>query len=137
MNMFLYFWSFGNRTGKKLFLILNMNNAMLFEKDTNNETKAIAQIFRSTVSTYKYYWFISILDIVVKEQRRNLTFWEIIAGMVAEAWYPIHYFRLNYGKSDSFYTQIIEIQKDLNIPIDASKNRAAITCYELTKIPIK
>lgn len=95
---------------------------MLFEKDTNNETKAIAQIFNNTVATYKYYWFVSILDIVVKEQRRQISFWEIIVGMVAEAWYPIHYFRLSFGKADSLYTQIIELQNELNIPIDAKKS---------------
>lgn len=95
---------------------------MLFEKDTNTETKVIAQIFNNTVATYKYYWFVSILDIVVKEQRRQISFWEIIVGMVVEAWYPIHYFRLSFGKSDSLYNQIIEIQKELNIPIDAKKS---------------
>jgi len=95
---------------------------MSFEKDTNTETKEIAQIFNNTVATYKYYWFVSILDIVVKEQRRQLSFWEIIVGMVVEAWYPIHYFRLSFGKSDSLYNQIIEIQKELNIPIDAKKS---------------
>ncbi|HRZ98583.1 MAG TPA: HNH endonuclease domain-containing protein [Paludibacter sp.] len=95
---------------------------MLFEKNVKPETKVIAQIFSKTVATYKYYWFVSILDIVVKEQRRKISFWEIIVGMVAEAWYPIHYFRLNFGKSDSFYNQIIEIQKILNIPINAKKS---------------
>jgi len=40
---------------------------MLFDKKPNTETKEIAQIFNNTVATYKYYWFISILDIVVKE----------------------------------------------------------------------
>jgi hypothetical protein len=42
--------------------------------------------------------------------------------MVAEAWYPIHYFRLSFGKSDSFYNQIVEIQQILNIPINAKKS---------------
>ncbi len=95
---------------------------MLFEKNPTTETKEIAQIFNNTVATYKYYWFVSILDIVVKEQRRQISFWEIIVGMVVEAWYPIHYFRLSFGKSDSLYMQIIEIQKELNIPIDAKKS---------------
>ena len=85
------------------------------------DTKGLNQIYNNTVATYKYYWFVSILDIVVKEQRRQISFWEIIVGMVAEAWYPIHYFRLSFGKADSLYTQIIELQKELNIPIDARK----------------
>lgn len=96
---------------------------MLFaEKITNAESKVIGQIFNNTVATYKYYWFVSVLDIVVKEQRRKISFWEVIVGMVAEAWYPIHYFRLSFGKSDSFYNQIIEIQQILNIPVNAKKS---------------
>jgi len=95
---------------------------MLFEKNPTTETKEIAQIFNNTVATYKYYWFVSILDIVVKEQRRQLSFWEIIVGMVVEAWYPIHYFRLSFGLSDSFYKQMIKLQSELNIPIDSKKD---------------
>lgn len=94
---------------------------MNFPSDKYIDTRVLTQIYNNTVATYKYYWFISILDIAVKEQRQQISFWEIIVGMVAEAWYPIHYFRLSFGKADSFYTQIIEIQRELNIPIDAKK----------------
>lgn len=62
------------------------------------------------------------MDIVVKEQRRQISFWKIIVGMITEAWYPIHYFRLSFGKSDSLYNKIIKLQKEVNIPIDANKN---------------
>jgi hypothetical protein len=95
---------------------------MNLPKDNCLDTRLLGQIYNNTVATYKYYWFVSILDIVVKEKRRQISFWEIIVGMVAEAWYPIHYFRLSFGKSDSFYTQILEIQQELNLPIDAQKD---------------
>lgn len=101
----------------------------------NNDQKVVAQIFDSTVATYKYYWFVSILDIAVLEQRRHISFWEIIIGMVAEAWYPIHYFRLSFGKSDSFYNQIIEIQEVLNIPIDAKKSDIKNTIRQQLNTP--
>lgn len=90
--------------------------------DKNIDTRVLTRIYNNTVATYKYYWFVSILDIAVKEQRRQISFWEIIVGMIAEAWYPIHYFRLSFGKADSLYNQIIELQKELNIPVDAKKN---------------
>ena len=99
------------------------------------DTKGLNQIYNNTVATYKFYWFVSILDIVVKEQRRQISFWEIIVGMVAEAWYPIHYFRLSFGKSDSFYTQIIEIQQELNIPIDAKKEIIKKTILDNIHLP--
>lgn len=79
------------------------------------------QVYDNTVATYKYYWLVSILDIYVKEGKTQISFWEIIVGMIAEAWYPIHFFRLSFGKADSLYAQIFELQKELNIPIDARK----------------
>ena len=50
-----------------------------------------------------------------------MTFWEIISGMIAESWYPIHYFRLSFGKSDSLNESSICLQKQMHIPIDANK----------------
>jgi len=94
---------------------------MTLPSDKKLDTRVLSQIYDNTVATYKYYWFVSLLDIFVKTQRRKISFWEIIVGMIAEAWYPIHYFHLSFGKSDSLYEQIIELQKVLNIPIDTNK----------------
>lgn len=89
--------------------------------DNKLNTRILGQIYDKTSATYKYYWFVSILNLVVIEKRRQFSFWEIITRWIAEAWYPVHYFRLSFGKSDSLYNQIIELQKELNIPIDARK----------------
>lgn len=90
--------------------------------DNRLNINRLSQIFNNTVATYKFYWFLSILELLVKNGNRKLSLWEIIAGMIAEAWYPVHYFKLSFGKSDSLYEQIIAIQRELNIPIDASKD---------------
>jgi len=95
---------------------------MTLPLDKHIDTKILAQIYNNTVATYKFYWFVSILDIVVKEQRRQISVWKIIIGMIAEAWYPIHYFRLSFGKSDSLFDRIVAIQQQLNIPIDINKD---------------
>jgi hypothetical protein len=95
---------------------------MQLPQDNKLEISRLAQIYNNTVATYKFYWFVSILDIVVMEQRKQMSVWEIIVGMIAEAWYPIHYFRLSFGKSDSLYDKIITIQQNLNIPIGANKD---------------
>jgi hypothetical protein len=89
--------------------------------DKKLDTRVLAQIYNNTAATYKFYWFVSLLDIFVKKQQRRISFWEIIVGMIAEAWYPIHYFRLSFGKSDSLYERIIQLQQELNIPIDISR----------------
>lgn len=84
---------------------------------------ALAGIFSNTTATYKFYWFVAMMDCVVKERKTRISFWEIIAGMVAESWYPIHYFKLSFGKSDSLFDKSLEIQKEFQISIEADKDK--------------
>lgn len=83
----------------------------------------LAGIFNSTSATYKYYWFVAMLDILVKERKSRMSFWEIIAGMVSESWYPIHYFKLSFGKSDSLFKQSLDIQQEFQISIESDKGK--------------
>ena len=80
-------------------------------------------IFSNTTATYKYYWFVAMLDILVKERKTRMSFWEIIAGMVSESWYPIHYFKLSFGKSDSLFEKSMEIQNVFQISIESDKEK--------------
>ena len=90
-------------------------------KNIFQDCHSLSHIFDNTVATYKFYWFISILDIVVKERKKKLTFCEIIAGMISESLYPIHYFRVSFGKSDSIFQQSIVLKDTLDISKGASK----------------
>ncbi len=96
---------------------------MTLPQNTKLPISALAGIFSNTTATYKFYWFVAMMDIVVKEQRTRISFWEIIAGMVAESWYPIHYFKLSFGKSDSLFVKSLEIQKAFQIPIESDKSK--------------
>lgn len=57
---------------------------MTLPQNTKLPISALAGIFSNTTATYKYYWFVAMMDIVVKERRTKMSFWEIVAGMVAE-----------------------------------------------------
>lgn len=83
----------------------------------------LAGIFSNTTATYKFYWFVAMLDILVKERKTRMSFWEIIAGMVSESWYPIHYFKLSFGKSDSLFKQSLDIQQEFQISIESDKEK--------------
>ena len=82
-------------------------------------TVRLGKIFANTVATYKYFWFLSILQIHAKTEELRIDVWNIVIRMIANAWYPIHYFRLSFGKSDSLFNIVIELQKITGIPIDA------------------
>lgn len=96
---------------------------MILQQNSKLPINRLGTIFSDTTATYKFYWFAVILDIVVKERKTRITFWEIIAGMVAESWYPIHYFKLSFGKSDSLFSKSIEIQKAFEISIESDKDK--------------
>ena len=81
-------------------------------------TQRLSRIFDKTVATYKYYWFLSILDLHVKHGRTRINVWEIMVDMVAYAWFPVTYFRLSFGKSESLYQAIWNLQEQYRIPIN-------------------
>ena len=85
-------------------------------------TNRLGKIFANTTATYKFFWFISILQIHAKSDTLKIDVWDIVIRMVANAWYPIHYFRLSFGKSDSLFDIVMELQQITRIPIDANIN---------------
>ena len=62
---------------------------MNLPQNINLPISSLARIFDNTTATYKFYWFVAMMDIVVKEHKKRISFWEIIAGMIA-APYPIN-----------------------------------------------
>ena len=44
--------------------------------------------------------------------------WDIMIHMVAHAWYPVNYFRLSFGNSESLYRAILTLQRENQIPIN-------------------
>ena len=87
---------------------------------TSLTTEALSRVFSHTTATYKFYWFIGILDLFVKEGKTRIDVWDIMIEMVANAWYPVCYFHLSFGKSESLYEAIWTIQRARNIPISLS-----------------
>ena len=96
-------------------------------------TKYLNRVFDKTVATYKYYWFLGILDLCVKHGKTRLNVWDIMIAMVANAWYPVIYFRLSFGKSESLYEAIWALQKEYNIPINISIRDLTDLLHELVQ----
>ncbi len=94
---------------------------MILPQNNKLPISYLAEIFNNTTATYKFYWFVAMLDILVKERKTSISFWEIIAGMVSESWYPIHYFKLSFGKADSLFDKSLEIQNAFQISIESDK----------------
>lgn len=98
-------------------------------------TRHLNRVFDKTVATYKYYWFLGILDLFVRQEKTRINVWEIMVTMVANAWYPVNYFRLSFGKSESLYEAILALQKEYNIPINISVRDLTNLLKELIQRP--
>lgn len=93
-------------------------------------TARLSQIFANTSATYKYYWFISILDLFVKKGMTRMTVWDILIGMVANAWNPVCKFHLSFGKSEVLYASILKLQKKYKIGTGQTSEEISIWLHE-------
>ncbi|MGY6523746.1 MAG: HNH endonuclease domain-containing protein [Mongoliitalea sp.] len=94
---------------------------MEFPKDSNLPTHLLASCFDSTSATYKYYWFLSILD-SLSENKTVFPKKELFSRMVAIPWYTVNYFQVSFGKQDVIHREIENIRSFENISIDEDKN---------------
>lgn len=96
------------------------------------------QTFSSKSATYKHFWFISIIQLFIKNQEQDrIEIRSILIHMIANAWYPINYFKLNFGYSDNLEKHIKEIQQKLDIPVDISADKLVSTLEKNTNNKIE
>lgn len=79
----------------------------------------IYKVFDNTTSTYKYYWFISILQLVQRDKTNRLCVYDIVARMVANAWRLVTCHKLSFGRWDSLPSIVRKLQSLASIPNDA------------------
>lgn len=79
-----------------------------------------SRLFADTTNSYKYVFFISILDIL---KRRNfdvsqpITFKELVIEMLANVWYPHTYFKLSFGTQDKITQNLNSLNLEISEPI--------------------
>ena len=86
----------------------------------NLNISALSGLFDSTTNSYKYLYFLSLLDILKRRNFDNLSaisFREIIVEMLANAWYPHKYFKLSFGKIDQIANKLDNLELELKEPL--------------------
>lgn len=65
-------------------------------------TQILWRIFNNTTNSYKYLFFISLLELLKESEFRSkkISYQKLGCMMLAYAWYPKKYFRLSFGKQD-------------------------------------
>lgn len=104
---------------------------------------AFSRLFADTTNSYKFVFFISLLDIL---RRRNfevsqpITFEELVVEMLANAWYPHTYFKLSFGTQDQITKNLDSLSLEIAEPIlkftDTDKKllRATIESQDLSGV---
>ena len=82
----------------------------------------LAACFNNTSATYKYYWFLSILQSLeagkIRIQKR-----ELFAQMISNAWYTVNYFHISFGKQDRLQRAIEIVKSCESLMIDDKRDK--------------
>lgn len=88
---------------------------------------ALASSFDEVTNSYKFYWFLAILEQVRETQTRTIPFDVLLARMVAGVWYPTNYFRLSFGKQDRLGSVVVRLGERAGLPMDTPRTRVITT----------
>ncbi|MBP7042333.1 MAG: HNH endonuclease [Chloroflexi bacterium] len=79
--------------------------------------------FNNVTNSYKFYWFLALLDHFKETQSPLIPVNYLLARMVAGVWYPANYFRLSFGKQDRLSQIALAIKAEINLPTDTPKQK--------------
>lgn len=85
----------------------------------------LAASFNDVTNSYKFYWFLSILEQIRTAQERIIPVHNLLAHMIASVWYPTNYFRLSFGKQDRLGSIAIRLGERAGLSIDAPAAQVA------------
>lgn len=94
---------------------------MQLPNDQNVNVSLLSSVFKSTVTTYKFYWFLSIIE-CIEEGKDEIEKRELFARMITNAWYTVNYFHISFGKQDKFQEAVERIKSLENFNLDEKKH---------------
>ncbi|MDR6781921.1 hypothetical protein ABIE26_001590 [Pedobacter africanus] len=80
----------------------------------------LGSCFNNTSATYKFYWFISLIE-AVENGQYQVNKQVLFARMIANAWYTINYFNVSFGKQDQLQRAVEQLILIENLSIDTKK----------------
>lgn len=86
----------------------------------NLEVQKLAGVFSNTSATYKFYWFISLIE-ACEEGLTIVGKKEMFSRMLANAWYTVNYFHVSFGSQDLIQQSILAIAETEDIPVQIKK----------------
>lgn len=81
--------------------------------DCNLNIESFIHMLDDPTECYKFYWLDSIMQLL-SEQEENITFDNVISGMIADAWYSVTEYHLRMGTKDSQGNSVNSIERAAN-----------------------
>jgi len=85
--------------------------------ENNLSVNLLASCFNNTSATYKFYWFISILQAFEKDGPK-IPKKILFARMIANAWFTVNYFHVSFGMQDRLQRAIKYLKDSETLMID-------------------
>ncbi|MDQ6471912.1 HNH endonuclease domain-containing protein [Flavobacterium sp. LHD-80] len=82
----------------------------------------LSSVFSSTSSTYKFYWFLAILELV-EEGNTKIEKQRLFSRMISNSWHTVNYFHVSFGKQDLIQDSVKAILNIENITINENRNK--------------
>lgn len=93
---------------------------MILPSQPNLATNLLAACFNNTSATYKFYWFLAILN-RVEQGEVAINKQHLFADMVAHSWFTVNYFHVSFGKQDKLQQAIEKIRFLEDLTVDADR----------------
>jgi hypothetical protein len=100
----------------------------------NLEVQKLAGVFSNTSATYKFYWFISLIE-ACEEGVTIVGKKEMFSRMLANAWYTVNYFHVSFGSQDLIQQSINTIGAIEGIPVQ-TKRQVLLNLLMNSKNPV-
>jgi len=84
----------------------------------------LSRCFNDVTNSYKFYWFLSILEHFIETGEHAIHINDIAFRMISSAWYPLDFFKLSFGKQDGL--KIISLYLSSKIVFDHSPNSSSL-----------
>jgi hypothetical protein len=76
----------------------------------------LASVFRNVTNSYKYFWFLTILELIESSDSDGvLSLEDISIRMLSNVWYPLDFYKLSFGKQDGFKSLMHIVNSKINV----------------------
>ena len=95
---------------------------MKLPKDNLVDVRKLARIYNNTSATYKFYWFLGILD-EVEAGKLIIPKVNLFTKMISIPWYTVNYYKVSFGVQDKIQENTALLKNRLNLSVSEKRDR--------------